>query len=129
LAAFLDVGRNEGHGPGIIFRVPEAAGTSGDEQLWHLLLIEILLGRRIRRGSNRAVHHQNALVFDQPPCRLDGFWRTVAIVKHGQFHLSAVDTASAVDGLKVGERCLPHHAGDRDRTAERHRLAKSDLGV
>ena len=117
------------HGPGEVLRIVPLGSAGGDEQLRHLLRVQVLLDRRIRRGAERIEDQQDFVAFDQLAGLLDGLRRAVGVVIADEVDLAAVDAALGVDLLEVGFFGLADHAIGGRRSAVGHDVADLDFGI
>jgi hypothetical protein len=99
-AAFALVVGLPAHGPGKVLRIVPLGRAGGDEQLRHLLGVQIFLDRRVRRRAERVEDQQDFVAFDQLAGLLDGLRRRVAVVIGDEVDLAAVDAAFALILLK-----------------------------
>ena len=123
------VARLPAHGPGELLRIVPLGGAGGDEQLRHLLGVQIFLDRGVRRRSERIEHHQHFVALDQLARLLDRLGRAVAVVIGDEVDLAAVDAALIVDHLEIGFLGLADKPVGRCGTAVRHDVADLDFGV
>ena len=61
--------------------VGQLARAGRDEQLRHLVVVEILPDREVRRGAERVEQEGDLLLLDQPAHLLDGLGRAVGVVE------------------------------------------------
>ena len=129
-AAFgLEVGI-ERNGPGKLIGIVEAASSRRDEELRHLLGIEIFLDGDVRRGPYRTDLGKDADILDELSGLLDGFRRTVGVVELSEADLASIDPAPLIEHVEVAEHCPSSPRAKRGRrAAERRRLTELDLGV
>ena len=105
------------------------AAPVGDEQLRHLVVVQILPDRGVRRRAEAIEHERDLLLLDQPTDLLDGLGRAIGVVEADEVDLAAVHAALLVDHLEVGGLRAPDHAVGRRRPAVGHGLPDLDLGV
>ena len=117
------------HRPGKVLRIVPLGGTGGDEQLRHLLAVEVFLNRRVRRGAERIEDDQDFVAFDQLARLLDRLRRAVGVVIADEIDLAAVDAALGIDLLEVRVLGLCDHAICRRRSAVGHDIADLDFSV
>ncbi len=118
-----------GHRPGEILRIVEAGGAGRDEELRHLLAVEVLLAGEVGRRAERAGLGQDADILDQLAARLDRLGRREAVVERGHLDLAAGDAALGVQHLEIGDLHPADHAEGRGRPAVGNALAELDLAV
>src|SRR6185312_11249369 len=123
------VARQPHHGPGKVFRIVPLIGAGGDEQLRHLVLVQITVDRHVGRRAERVVHEQHLVLLDHLAHQLDGLRRAVAVVAADEGDLAAVDAALLVDHGEIGGVHFAEHAVRRCRAAIRHGVADLDLGI
>ena len=104
-------------------------GAGGDEQLRHLVVVQVALDRGVGRRAERIEQHQHLVLLDQLAHLFDGLRRAVAVVAADEVDLAAVDAALLVDHGEVGGLRLADGAVARSRAAVRHGVADLDLGV
>jgi hypothetical protein len=97
--------------------------------LRHLLGVQVLLDRRIRRGAERIEDQQDFVALDQLACLFHRLRRAVGVVIRDEIDLAAVDAALGVDLLEVGLFGLADHAIGGSRSAVGHDVADLDFGI
>ena len=115
--------------PGHVDRIVPFRGGADQEQLRHLVGIEIFGDRRARRRSHRGEDEGDAVVLDQPACCFHGLGRREGVVQRDQIELAAVDATLLIDLVEIGR---DHLAGDAERgrrSAIGHGVADLDLGI
>src|SRR5271165_3397628 len=112
-----------------MLRIAKHAVAAGDEQLRHLVIVEIGPDRRIRRRAQSPEDEGDLLQLDKTADLLDRFGRTQAVVEADQIEFSAVDAAHLVGHLAISDFRPPVHAISRGWSAIRHSLADLDLGI
>ena len=117
------------HGPGKVLGIVPLGGAGGDEQLRHLLGVQVFLDRRVRWRAERIENEQNLVALDQLAGLLDGLRRAVGIVIADEIDLAAVDAALGVDLLEVGFLGLADHTVGGSGSAVGHDVADLDLGI
>src|SRR6266403_3846912 len=117
------------HGPGKVLGIVPLGGAGGDEQLRHLLCVQIFLDRRVRRRAKGIEDQQYFVALHQLAYLLYGLRRAVAVVIADEIDLAAVDAALGVDLLEVGLLGLADHAVSGGRAAIGHDVADLDFGV
>ena len=110
-------------------RIVPLAGAGGDEQLRHLLGVEILLDRRIGGRAERVEHRQHFIALDQLAHLLHRLRGRVGVVVADEVDLAAVDAALFVDHPEVGFLGLADGAVSRRRARIGHDVADLDLGI
>ena len=126
---FALVARQPAHGPGKRLRVVPLGGAGGDEQLRHLLAVDVFLDRGVGGGAERAEQQQNLVALDQLARLLDGLRRRIGVVIGDEIDLAAIDAALVVDLLEHRAHRLADHTIGRRRAAIGHDVADLDLGV
>ncbi len=94
--------RRPAHGPRIVVGIVEHGCAGADEQMGHLLLVDVFDHRHVGGGADRIDQEQHLLAFDQAADLLDRFWRAVGVVEADVIDLAAVDAALIVDHREVG---------------------------
>ena len=107
----------------------ELLGAGGNEQLRHLVGVEIGAGGEVQRRAEHAEHHGHFVLLDQAAGLLDRLRRAVAVVDRNEGDLAAVDAAAVVDHLEEGGFGLADLAVGRGRTAIGDGLTDLDFGV
>jgi hypothetical protein len=128
-AAFILVARGESHRPWEIRRVVPLRRPARDEQLRHLLGVQIFLDRGIRRRAQRVEDEENFVAFNQLPRLFDGLRRRVGVVVRNKPDLAAIDTAFSVDLPHIGFAGFRHHAEGRCRAAIGRGISDLDFAV
>ena len=113
----------------MVLGIVPLVGAGGDEQLRHLVFVQITLDRGIGRRAERVEQQQHLLLLDQLAHHLDGLRRAIAVVATDEVDLAAVDAALVVDHGEVGGLRLADGAVGRSRAAIGHGVADLDLGV
>ena len=93
-----------------MLRIDPFVSASVDKELWHYLLVQVVVNRRARWRSKCIEQERNLVVLDQEAGLLDRAGRTVAVIKRDEIDLAPGSAALIVQLLK--ERCI----GLTDRT-------------
>ena len=120
--------RREAHGPGIGLVVAPLVPVHRQEQMRHLVCIDVFDHRRIRRGAEHRKQEGDIVAFDQLAGLFDGFRRVEGVVIIDEIDLAASDTALVVDHPEIGIRAFCDGAQSRDRPAQRRRASDLKLG-
>jgi hypothetical protein len=112
-----------------VLGVAEHCGTSSNEQLRHLVVVQILPDRGVRRGAEGLEQERDLLLLDEAAHLLHRFRRAVTVVEADQIDLAAVHAPLLVDHLEVGSLGAADHAKGRGGAAVGHGLADLDLGI
>ena len=116
------------HRPGEVSRIVEGGGTGGDEELRHLLLVEVAADRHVERRAQHVEHRGDLVALDQLAGILHHLGRRVAVVEADEVDLAAVDAALGVQSLEVGRFRLAELAVGRGRSAIGDALSDLDFG-
>ena len=116
-------------GPRKVLRIVPLGGAGGDEQLRHLLGVQIFLDRGVGRRAERVEHHQHLVALDQLAHLFDGLRRTVGVVVGDELDLAPVDAAVFVDHLEIGFFGLADDAIGGGGAAVGHDVTDLDLGI
>ena len=117
------------HGPRELLGHAPLRRAGGDEELRHLLLVQVLLHHRVGRRAEQLVDREDLVVLDQLAHHLDGLGRLEAVVVGDEVDLAAVDAALVVDHVPVGGDALADHAVGRQRSRVGIGVAELDLLV
>jgi hypothetical protein len=93
-----------------MLRVAEHGCAGDDEQLRHLVVVEILPDRGVRRRAEAVENEGDPILLDQATDLFDGLGWTVAVVEADEIDLAAVDPALFVDHPEIGGVGAPDHA-------------------
>src|SRR5205814_8320928 len=115
--------------PREILWVSPFGGAAGDEDVRHLLLVDVFVNRGVGRGAERVEQQQHAVALDQLAHLLDGLRRAVAVVVGDEVDLAAVDAALLVDHREEGGLGLADDAVGRGRAAIGVGVADLDLAI
>ena len=113
----------------MVLRIVPFVGAGGDEELRHLVVVEVALDRGVRRRAEGIECRQHLILLDQLAHQFDGLRRAIAVVAGDEVDLAAVDAALLVDHVEVAGLRLADRAVARSRAAVRHGVAELDLGV
>src|SRR5207302_1130721 len=100
-----------------------------DEELRHLLLVQVFLDCGVGGGAERIENKQHAVLLDQLARLLHRLWRAVAVVVRDEVDLAPIDAALLVQHLEEGGLRLTNGPIGGSGTAIRHDVANLDLGV
>ena len=117
------------HGPREFLGIAPLRRAGRDEELRHLLLVEVLLHHRVGRRAEQLVDREDLIVLDELAHHLDRLGRLEAVVVGDEVDLAAVDAALVVDHVPVGGDALADHAIGRQWPAVRIGMAELDLLV
>ena len=90
------------HGPRKVLGIVPLVGAGGNEQLRHLVFVQIVVDRHVRWRAERTKQHEYLVLLDQLAHLLHSLWRTIAVVAADIIDFAAVDAALFVDHGKVG---------------------------
>ena len=116
-------------GPGEVLRIVPARGAGRDEDLWHLLRVEVFLHSRAGRCAEAVENEQHLLLLDQAAGLLDRLRRRVGIVERDEVDLPSVDAALLIDHLEIGGVHDALCAVGRYGSGIGYRLSDRDLGI
>ena len=123
------VARQPAHRPRKMLRIVPLVGAGGDEELRHLVVVQVGVDGYVGRRAERAEHQQYLVLLDQLPHLLDSLRRAVDVIAADEIYLAAVDATLRVDHVEVRALGLADNAVGRSWTAIGHRVADFDLGV
>ena len=123
------IDRRQRHGVGEVFGIVPAAGAGRQEELRHLLGVEVLLDRGVGRRAERAGDGQHLVLLDQTARLLDRLGRAETVVERDHGDLAPVHAAQVVDHLEIGDLGLGQGDETRQGPAIGHGLAELDLAV
>ena len=112
-----------------MFGIVPFVGAGSDEQLRHLVVVQIALDRGIRRRAEDVERQQDLIFLNHLAHQFDGLRRTVAVVAADEVDLAAVDAALFIDGVEKGGLRLGNRAVGRSRAAIGIGVADLDLSV
>jgi hypothetical protein len=98
-------------------RVAELDCAAGDEQLRHLVVVEILPDRVVRRRAKAAEYEGDLLLLDQAAGLFDGLGRAIAVVEADEIDPAAVNAGDFVDHPEIGGLGAADHAVCGNRAA------------
>ena len=127
--AFGSVVRRPAHGPRKLLGIVEHGGAGADEEMRHLLLVDVFDDRIVGRGADGIDEEQDLLALDQLPDLLHGFRRAVGIVERDVIDLAPIHPAFIVDFLEPGGGRHRARRIGRCRAAERRGGADLDFRV
>ena len=116
-------------GPRKVRRIVPLGGAGGDEQLRHLLGVQIFLDRGVGRRAEGVEDHQHLVALDELAHLFDGLRRAVGVVIRDELDLAAVDAAVLIDHLEVGFFGLADDAIGGGGTAVGHDVTDLDFGI
>jgi hypothetical protein len=117
------------HGPREAQRVAPVGRPGGNEQVGHLVGVEILVDRRVRWSAQGAEREHHFILLDKLTDLLDGLRRAVAVVDGDRLDLAAVDASLVVDHREVRRLGLANRGIRGERAAVGHRLPDLYLSV
>ena len=107
----------EAHRPRELLGLAPLRRAGRDEEMRHLLLVDVLVDRRVGRRAQRVEQAEHLVLLDELARHLDRLGRRVAVVERDEGDLAAVDAAGLVDHLPEDLVGLADHAIGRGRTA------------
>jgi hypothetical protein len=110
-------------------RIVEAAAASRDEDLRHLVLVEVFLHGDIGNGADGPDLGENAIVINELAGLFNRFRRAERILERDQVDLPAVDAALLVQHLEIADHDTAIARKGGRRPAIGNRLAYFDFGV
>ena len=117
------------HGPRKFRRLAPLGCAGRDEELRHLLLVEVLLHHGVGRRAEQLVDRVDLIVLDQLAHHLDGLGRLEAVVVGDEGDLAAVHAAGIVHHVPVGGDRLADGTVGRQRSRVGVGVAEFDLLV
>ena len=123
------VARLPAYRPGKVLRIVPLVGAGGDEQLRHLVVVQVLSDRAVGGRTERLEERQHPVLFDQLTNLFEGLRRAIAVVAADEVNFTPVNAAVLIDHGEIGGFRLADSAVARRRAAIGVGIAELDLGV
>src|SRR5271166_4395113 len=93
--------REAGNCPWVMLRIAKHCGSGGDEQLRHLIVVEVGANRGISDRAQAPENEGDLFLFDEAAGLFDSLCRLQTIVQTDQIDLSAIDASQFIDHLEI----------------------------
>src|SRR6185295_16743433 len=112
-----------------VFWIIQLGSACKEEDLGHLLAVQIFCYGKIGWGTHRPNDRKNTIALHQLSRLLNRLRRCESVIERYKRHLTAIDAAGRVDLSQIGRFHSAETAQRRDRPTVWHSLADLDFGV